>query len=84
GSAVPPQYDSLLAKLVVSGADRAQARARLRAALARLGIGGVATTLPLLSMMVDDAEWVAGGVDTGYLSRCLDRGLGGLGGGAGG
>jgi acetyl-CoA carboxylase, biotin carboxylase subunit len=69
GSAVPPQYDSLLAKLVVSGADRAQALTRLRAALARCRIQGVATTLPLLSRMADDAEWVAGGVDTGYLER---------------
>jgi acetyl-CoA carboxylase biotin carboxylase subunit len=69
GSAVPPQYDSLLAKLVVSGADRAQALARLRGALARCRITGVATTLPLLSMMVDDATWAAGGVDTRYLER---------------
>ena len=60
GSAVPPQYDSLLAKLVVSGADRPQALARLRAALARCQIAGVATTLPMLSVMVDDAE-LAGG-----------------------
>jgi acetyl-CoA carboxylase biotin carboxylase subunit len=69
GSAVPPQYDSLLAKLVVSGADRAQALARLRSALARCQIDGVATTLPMLSRMVDDVKWAAGGVDTGYLER---------------
>jgi acetyl-CoA carboxylase biotin carboxylase subunit len=69
GSAVPPQYDSLLAKLVVSGTDRAQALGRLRSALARCRIGGVATTLPLLSMMVDDAVWAAGGVDMRYLER---------------
>jgi acetyl-CoA carboxylase, biotin carboxylase subunit len=69
GSAVPPQYDSLLAKLVVSGADRAQALARLRGALARCQIDGLATTLPMLSRMVDDAEWVAGGVDSGWMER---------------
>jgi acetyl-CoA carboxylase, biotin carboxylase subunit len=69
GSAVPPQYDSLLAKLVVSGADRAQALARLRGALARCQVDGVATTLPMLSKMVDDPEWTVGGVDTGYLER---------------
>jgi acetyl-CoA carboxylase, biotin carboxylase subunit len=81
GSAVPPQYDSLLAKLVVSGADRAQALARLRGALARCQIGGVATTLPILSRMVDNTEMGAGGVDTGWLERKLgrlDRGLGQL------
>ena len=49
GSAVPPQYDSLLAKLVVTGADRDQALARMRGALARCRIEGVATTLAMLS-----------------------------------
>jgi acetyl-CoA carboxylase, biotin carboxylase subunit len=73
GSAVPPQYDSLLAKLVVSGADRAQALARLRDALARCQIGGVATTLPMLSRVVDDEEMAAGGVDAGWLERGLGR-----------
>jgi acetyl-CoA carboxylase, biotin carboxylase subunit len=73
GSAVPPQYDSLLAKLVVTGTDRGEALARLRGALARCQIRGVATTLPILSMMVDDAEWAKGGVDTGWLERVLER-----------
>jgi len=73
GSAMLPQYDSLLAKLVVSGADRAQALARLRAALARCQIGGLATTIPVLSRVVDDEEMAAGGVDTGYLARYLER-----------
>jgi acetyl-CoA carboxylase, biotin carboxylase subunit len=73
GSAVPPQYDSLLAKLVVSGTDRAQALARLRGALARCQVAGVTTNLPLLSRMVDDKELIAGGVDTGYLARYLER-----------
>jgi acetyl-CoA carboxylase biotin carboxylase subunit len=75
GSVVPPQYDSLLAKLVVSGADRAQALARLRGALARCQVGGVATTLSMLSRMVDDTEWAAGGVDSGWMERGLGRWL---------
>jgi acetyl-CoA carboxylase biotin carboxylase subunit len=75
GSTVPPQYDSLLAKLVVSGTDRAQALARLRSALARCQVDGVATTLPMLSRMVDDAEWAAGGVDSGWLERGLGQWL---------
>ena len=69
GSAVPPQYDSLLAKLVVSGTDRAQALARLRRALARCRIDGVATTLPMLAALAADAGFAAGGIDTGYLER---------------
>ncbi len=46
GSFVPPQFDSLLAKLIVTGADRQQALRRARRALAELRITGVATVLP--------------------------------------
>ena len=73
GSAVPPQYDSLLAKLVVSGASRADALGRLRGALARCEIGGVATTLPALAALAADGEFAAGGVGTEFLARWLGR-----------
>jgi acetyl-CoA carboxylase, biotin carboxylase subunit len=73
GSAVPAQYDSLLAKLVVTGADRDQALARLRGALARCRIEGVATNLAMLAALAEDGEFAAGGVDTGYLERWLGR-----------
>ena len=72
GSAVPPQYDSLLAKLVVSGASRAGALGRLRGALARCEIGGVATTLPVHVALAADDEFAAGGVGTDYLARWLE------------
>jgi acetyl-CoA carboxylase biotin carboxylase subunit len=73
GSAVPPQYDSLLAKLVASGASRAEALSRLRGALARCEIGGVATTLPVHTALAADDEFAAGGVGTEYLARWLGR-----------
>ena len=72
GSAVPPQYDSLLAKLVASGASRAEALGRLRGALARCEIGGVATTLPVHVALAADDEFAAGGVGTDYLARWLE------------
>ena len=72
GSAVPPQYDSLLAKLVVSGASRAEALGRLRGALARCEIGGVATTLPVHAALAADDEFAAGGFGTDYLARWLE------------
>jgi acetyl-CoA carboxylase, biotin carboxylase subunit len=72
GSAVPPQYDSLLAKLVASGASRTEALGRLRGALARCEIGGVATTLPMHAALADDDEFAAGGVGTDYLARWLE------------
>ncbi len=73
GSAVPPGYDSLLAKLIVSGRDRAGALARLRSALARCEIDGVATTVALHARLAADPEFARGGVDTGYLDRFLAR-----------
>ena len=72
GSAVPPQYDSLLAKLVVSGASRAEALGRLRGALARCEIGGVATTLPMHVALAADDEFATGGAGTDYLARWLE------------
>ena len=71
GSAVPPQYDSLLAKLIVSGGTRAQALARLRGALARCEIGGVATTVAMHAALAADAEFAAGGVTTDFLGGWL-------------
>ncbi len=71
GSAVPPWYDSLLAKLIVSGRDRAEALAGLRAALARCDIGGVATTLGLHEKLTASPEFEAGGVDTTFAERWL-------------
>jgi acetyl-CoA carboxylase, biotin carboxylase subunit len=73
GSAVPPQYDSLLAKLVAVGASRAEALGRLRGALARCDIGGVTTTLPALAALAADGEFAAGGVGTEYLALWLER-----------
>jgi acetyl-CoA carboxylase, biotin carboxylase subunit len=75
GTAVPPGYDSLLAKVIASGRDRAEALARLRGALARCEIDGVATTIGLHAALTAEPEFARGGVDTGYLARFLDREL---------
>jgi acetyl-CoA carboxylase biotin carboxylase subunit len=72
GSVVPPFYDSLLAKLIVHGTDRADALARARAALDLLRIEGVTTTVPVHQALLADAEFVAGGVDTAFFERFLD------------
>ena len=71
GSAVPAQYDSLLAKLVVSGSSRAEALDRLRGALARCEIGGVATTVAVHAALAADGDFAAGGVGTEFLARWL-------------
>jgi acetyl-CoA carboxylase, biotin carboxylase subunit len=71
GATVPPYYDSLLAKVIAHGADRAHALAALRRALDRCAIDGVTTSLDLHRALLADAEFAAGGVDTGYLARRL-------------
>ena len=73
GSAVPPFYDSLLAKLIVTGDGRAAAVTRLRRALAACEIDGVATNLPQLASLAGDPGFVAGGADTGLLARLTGR-----------
>jgi acetyl-CoA carboxylase, biotin carboxylase subunit len=71
GSVVPHYYDSLLAKLVVHGIDRADALARMRAALSLLRIDGVTTTVPVHRALVADPEFAAGGVDTAFFEGFL-------------
>jgi acetyl-CoA carboxylase, biotin carboxylase subunit len=71
GSAVPPWYDSLVAKLVVWDVDRPAAIERCRRALQELVLEGVPTTRELaLSIMADD-EFRSGEYSTGYLARML-------------
>jgi acetyl-CoA carboxylase biotin carboxylase subunit len=72
GSVVPPFYDSLLAKLIVHGTDRADALDRARAALDLLRIDGVTTTVPVHRALLADAEFAAGGVDTAFFERFLE------------
>lgn len=59
GSFVPPQFDSLLAKLIVTGADRQQALRRARRALAEISITGVATVLPFHRAVVQEEDFVS-------------------------
>jgi acetyl-CoA carboxylase biotin carboxylase subunit len=66
GGRVPPLYDSLIGKVIVSGADRAGAVAKLGEALAALEIEGVASTASLHRRIVADPRFVEGGVDTRF------------------
>jgi acetyl-CoA carboxylase biotin carboxylase subunit len=67
GYKVPPFYDSLLAKLIVWGADRAEALARARRSLGELGIEGVTTTRELFLDIVNEPRFVSGRYTTAYL-----------------
>jgi acetyl-CoA carboxylase, biotin carboxylase subunit len=73
GYRVPPFYDSLLAKLIVWGADRAEALARSRRALRELEITGIATTRELFAEIVDEPAFAAGRYSTDYLDEARER-----------
>jgi acetyl-CoA carboxylase biotin carboxylase subunit len=69
GSMVPPYYDSLMGKIIAHGATREIARTRLVAALEATRIEGVHTNIAFQAALLADAEFIHGGVDTGFLAR---------------
>jgi len=69
GTTVTPYYDSLMAKLVVYGDDRAQALARARAAVAAFEIAGPKQNLPFFAELLENPEFVSGDYDTGIVGR---------------
>ncbi len=73
GYTVPPNYDSLLAKLIVSGSDREEAVVRARHVLDQFVIEGVPTTIPFLRRIVRDEHFMRGDVDTGFVARLMSE-----------
>ncbi|MEB2847788.1 acetyl-CoA carboxylase biotin carboxylase subunit [Rhizobiales bacterium RZME27] len=71
GYKVSPYYDSLIAKLIVHGHDRSDAMRRMRAALASFKLEGIATNLPLLRELFEDAAFAEGETDIHYLEKWL-------------
>ncbi len=69
GYTVPPYYDSLIAKVIVHGTSRAEARVRMSQALDSFIIEGVTTTIPFLKRVIDHPEFRAGESDTKFLER---------------
>jgi acetyl-CoA carboxylase biotin carboxylase subunit len=69
GTTVTPNYDSLMAKLIVHGSDRADALDRARSAVASFQIAGPKCNLPFLAELLDWPEFVSGDYDTGIVAR---------------
>ena len=69
GYVVPPFYDSMVAKLIVHAADRPQAIARMRRALAEFAIGGIKTTLPLHRRILEAPDFNNGDYTIHWLER---------------
>ena len=73
GYRVPPYYDSMIAKLIVQGRDRDEAIARMKWALEQFVVQGPTTTIPFLSKIMNDPDFVKGQFDTKWLERNFDR-----------
>ncbi len=71
GREIPGDYDSMFAKLVVSGADREQARARMLRALDEFVIEGVPTTIPVHRWVLQQEAFITGQHTTTWLERAL-------------
>lgn len=73
GYLVPPYYDSLLAKIIVHGSDRSEAIERMKMALDDFSIKGVDTTIPFLSFLLTQTDYIQGQVSTRWLEKQLEH-----------
>jgi acetyl-CoA carboxylase biotin carboxylase subunit len=74
GYSIPPNYDSLLGKLIVHGRSRTEALMRLRRALDEFIVDGIETTLPLFRTLVRDGDIQNGSYDIHWLEQFLSKG----------
>jgi acetyl-CoA carboxylase biotin carboxylase subunit len=72
---VPPYYDSLIAKLVVHGHDRAEAIAKMDRALSQFVVQGIETSISMHQAIVQDPGFRAGDFDTSFMERFLAHAL---------
>jgi len=77
GWKVPLDYDPMLSKLIAYAPDRAAAIARMRRALDEYFIGGIKTNLPLFRRILENPDFAAARIDTGFLDRMLASGTAG-------
>ena len=71
GYYVPPNYDSMIGKLIAYGKTRDQAMARMRIALSEMVVEGIQTNIPLHRELMQDARFVEGGTSIHYLEHRL-------------
>jgi acetyl-CoA carboxylase biotin carboxylase subunit len=70
---IPPHYDSLVAKVLTHGTDRAQAIARMRVALDEFVVEGIATTIPLHRKLIQEPRFLAGKIHTRFVEEWLEE-----------
>ena len=74
GYKIPPNYDSMIGKIIVDGEDRTTAIRRMRLALAETVCSGIKTNIPLQQRILHDRGFVAGGQNIHYLEKTLQKG----------
>jgi acetyl-CoA carboxylase, biotin carboxylase subunit len=72
GAVIPPYYDSLVAKLIVKGRDRAEAIGRMKRALEMFVIEGIKTSIPLHRRIMAHPDFAAGKFDTHFIEKLLN------------
>jgi acetyl-CoA carboxylase, biotin carboxylase subunit len=70
---VSPYYDSMIAKIIVHGRDRAEAIARMRRTLEMTVIEGIKTSVPLDLKIINDPDFQAGRMSTGFMDRFMPK-----------
>jgi acetyl-CoA carboxylase biotin carboxylase subunit len=73
GWTIGPQYDSMIAKVIVHRPNRRAAIATMRRALAEFQTEGVKTTVPLHQQIIANPDFISGKVDTGWVERMLQK-----------
>jgi acetyl-CoA carboxylase biotin carboxylase subunit len=71
GWTVPLDYDPMLSKLIAYAPDRDSALARMQRALGEYYVGGIKTNLPLFRRILENPDFAAARIDTGFLDRLL-------------
>jgi len=71
GYTVPPNYDSMVGKVIAYGANREQAMSRMRIALSEMVVEGILTNIPLHRDLLNDTSFMRGGVSIHYLEQKL-------------
>ncbi|HSD66453.1 MAG TPA: acetyl-CoA carboxylase biotin carboxylase subunit [Vicinamibacteria bacterium] len=73
GCEISPYYDSLIAKVMTHGRDRAEAIARMKRSLDVMVVEGIRTNISLHRRILDDPDFVAGRFDTGFMERFMPQ-----------
>lgn len=74
GYFIPPNYDPMIAKLIITGKDREEAIVNAKRALREFHIGGIKTTIPFHLYMLNDEKFLSGDFNINYIDQLMEEG----------